>query len=386
VAQADPDDMVIVAAGTYPEIVSVDKDLVFKGANYEKSAGVNNTPRGPESVVKGFRTPGNPGTVSHSVTIDGFRIDPQGDPALLSATLQPLVWLRGGPVTQITNSVFSGGSYVANCSYTCTTMADAAFGVQSGMVSFTYNTVENFRRPVSISQAVGAPATIAGVSYNRFSGITSRAVSLAGATGVQMGPQFVGGNEFDATGRVAPSSPAAITVSNAGNTISDNVVTGFSSGVYVDLCKKFLTNDNKITNNQFNGNAGAINISVNTDGGQCISSTTEGTGGWVTGAGRINDMVITGNNFVGNTSYAVRHAAFNWGFFTAVAPTSAGPINVTCNYFGTAAGPAYAEYSYPPGTVAANPDGVIGTAAPETSLDYSPWRTAAAPAGACDGA
>ena len=41
-----------------------------------------------------------------------------------------------------------------------------------------------------------------------------------------------------------------------------------------------------------------------------------GSGGWVAGGGRINGMTITGNNFSGNTSYAIRHAAFNWGFFT----------------------------------------------------------------------
>ena len=384
VGQAVSGNTVYVAAGDYAEIVAPNKDLTFKGANAGIAAGVSPGVRGTESVVKGFRNSGNPGTISYTTTIDGFRIDPQGDTALLSATLQPLVWLRGG-TTVVENNVFSGGSFVANCTFTCTTMMDSAFTVQSGSVAFSNNTIENFRRPVTINQALGAPATSATVSGNAFTGITSRALSLAGSTGVQMGGQTVTGNSFDATGRTSPSSPAGITISNGGNVISGNTFTGFASGVYLDLCKKFVTSNNAITGNTFTGNNGGVNISVNTDGGQCVSSATEGSGGWVAGGGRINGMTITGNNFSGNTSYAIRHAAFNWGFFTSTAPTSTGPVDATCNFYGTPAAPNYASYSYPPGTVAANPDGVIGTAAPETSVNVTPWRTATAPAGACDG-
>lgn len=384
VGQADAGDTVYVAAGTYAEVVAPSKDLTFKGANAGISAGVTPGTRGPESVVKGFRNPGNPGTTSFVTTIDGFRIEPQGDSALLAATLQGLVWLRGG-TTVVSNNVFSGGAFVPDCSFNCTTMTDSAFIVQSGTVTFSNNAVENFRRPVAINQPVGAPATSATVTGNAFTGITSRAVALAGSTGVQMGGQVVTGNSFDATGRTAPSSPAGVVISNGGNTISNNTFTAFSSGVYLDLCKKFVTNANAVTGNTFTGNGGGVNISVNTDGGQCVSSTTEGAGGWVLGGGRINGMTITGNNFGGNTSYAIRHAAFNWGFFTAVAPTSTGPIDATCNFYGAPTGPNYAEYSYPPGSIAANPDGVIGTASPETSLNFTPWLSSAAPGGACDG-
>lgn len=383
-SQADPGDTVYVAAGTYPEVVVPDRDITYKGANAGVPAGTEPGTRGAESVVKGFRTPGNPGTASYSITIDGFRIEPQGDAALISATLQPLVWLRGGTSTVVQNNVFNGGDFVPDCTYTCTTMTDSAFIVQSGGVTFTANTVENFRRPVQINQALGAPATSAVVSNNSFTGVTSRALALAGATGVQMAGQTVTGNSFDATGRTAPSSPAGITVSNGGNSITGNTFTALSSGVYVDLCKKFITNDNQITGNDFLGNGGGVNISVNTDGGQCVSSATEGSGGWVVGAGRINGMVISDNNFSGNSSHAIRHAAFNWGFFTAAAPLSSG-IDATCNHYGSEDAPAYAEYSYPPGTIAPNPDGIIGTAAPEAPIDFTPWRTAPAPAGACDG-
>lgn len=101
-----PGNTVYVAAGEYAEIVAPNKDLTFKGANAGIAAGVSPGVRGTESVVKGFRNSGNPGTISYTTTIDGFRIDPQGDTALLSATLQPLVWLRGG-TTVVENNVFS---------------------------------------------------------------------------------------------------------------------------------------------------------------------------------------------------------------------------------------------------------------------------------------
>lgn len=384
--QAVAGNTVYVGAGTYPEMVSVDKALVYQGANAGQSAGASPEARGPESIVKGFRNPGNPGTTSIDVTINGFQIDPQGDAALISATAQPLVWLRGGTAgVDVSNNVFNGGPYDGACSYTCTTMTDYAFTVQSGIVTFADNGVTNFRRPVNINQPVGAPVTNAVVSGNSFTGITSRAVSLAGSTGVQMGGQAVTGNVFDATGRTT-STPAGITVSNHANTISGNTFTGFSSGVYVDLCKKFSTDDNHIVSNTFTNNSAGINISVNTDGGQCSSSTTEGTGGWVMGGGRINGLKINDNNFNGNTTYAVRHAAYNWQYWSpSGTPVSAGPIDATCNYWNSASGPTvdvHVLYTDPLVPVA---DQLVYADAPHPVFTYSPWRTAAAPGGACDG-
>ena len=254
-------------------------------------------------------------------------------------------------------------------------MTDYAFAVQSGTVSFMNNRVANFRRPVNINQVAGttiAP-THAVVAGNAFTGITSRGVSLSGATTVQMPGETVSGNTFDATGITSPSSPAGITVSNGGNTISGNTFTGLSSGVYVDLCKKFVTNGNSITSNTFSGNGAGVNISVNTDGGQCVSSATEGSGGWVVGAGRIDGLAITGNNFTGNTTYAVRYAAYNWAAQTPVAPVSNGPIDVSCNWWNSATGPAavdvHSDYHVGVAPVA---DQLVYSASPQPALDLHP--------------
>ena len=115
-------DTVHVAAGTYSEVVYVAKDISFKGANAGISAGTTPGARGAESVVKGIRTGVvgvTPGTTQRNVNIDGLAVDPQGDSALISASLQPLVWLRGGAAaTSVVNNVFSGGAFVPACSFT----------------------------------------------------------------------------------------------------------------------------------------------------------------------------------------------------------------------------------------------------------------------------
>ena len=169
-------------------------------------------------------------------------------------------------------------------------------------------------------------------------------------------------------------------VSNGGNNISGNTFTGLASGVYIDLCKKFITSNNSITGNTFTGNGLGVYQAVNTDGGQCVSSTTEGSNGWVTGAGRIDGLVVSGNNFLGNTTAGLYSSTSNWATQTANAPVSTGPISVTCNYWNSASGP----------TIATNPGGagdaitILGPNQP--AFTFSPWRTAAAPGGACDGA
>jgi PKD repeat protein len=382
VGQAVAGNTVYVGAGAYPEMVSVTKPLAFRGANVGIAGSGT---RGAESVVKGFRTPGNPGTTQVDVTIDGFQIDPQGDTALISATLQPLVWLRGGAngVT-VTNNVFDGGPTTPNCSFNCTTMTDAAFGVHSGTVDFSDNVVTDFRRPINIQQPLGAPATNATVADNVITNFTSRAVSLAGSTGVQMLGQTVSGNLISGAGYAAPSSPAGMTISNQGNTVTGNTITGVASGVYIDICKKFVMANNSIVNNTITGNGGGVNINVNSDGGQCVNSTTEGSAGWVVGGGKLDGLTITGNDLSGNTAYAIRHAAYNWGYWNAAAPAlSNGPLDASCNWYGTAAGPTVVSLGYPNSGVANVPEQVVNSDAPHAQLTTAPWLTSAG--GACDG-
>ena len=315
------------------------------------------------------------GTVSGAqlnVTMDGLSIDPQGDSTLIATGSNapvPLVSLFGGPSETVRNSVFTGGAFAPACSFTCTTNVDYAFQVQTGAVTFADNLVRNFRRPVNITTNSGGTApTVATVSGNVFSGTTSRSVALGNATGNPMPGATVTGNTFDSTGNT--SSPAGITIVNGGNTVSGNTFTGLSSGVYLSQCKKWNTDNNHITGNSFINNGVGVYVAAGLDGGQCTSSTTEGTGGWLTGGGRINGLTITGNNFTGQTSPAVYHNDWPVGVTPAI---SSGPIDVTCNWWGSAAAP---------GTGA---NGLLFAASPEPVFTATPYRTAPAPDGACDG-
>jgi hypothetical protein len=189
------------------------------------------------------------------------------------------------------------------------------------------------------------------------------------------------------TGYTAPSGPAGMTISNGGNTVSGNSFTGFSSGVYIDICKKFVMTNNHVDGNTFTANAGGVNINVNSDGGQCVSSNTEGTGGWVVGGGKLDGLTVTGNNFVGNTSYAIRDASYNWGFWNPTAPTqTAGPIDATCNWWNDEHGPTTQWISYG-ATVDPIPDQLITSNGPEAQAEWNaiPWLVDPAPGGSCTG-
>ena len=224
-------------------------------------------------------------------------------PRSSGATTQPLVWIHGGPTVSIVNNVMSGGPFVPNCTYTCTTMTDYAVTVRSGDIDISDNRIENFRRPVNVNQSTpGTPITSATVSNNVITGVTSRGISIAPSTGQNAMPGIsVTGNQVDAVGRTAPSSPAGITVSSHDNVISGNTFTGLSSGVYIDLCKKFSTQNNDVSTNTFSGNGTGLSIGVNQDGGACINGTAEGSGNWVVGGGKLDGLSVNGNTFSGNT-------------------------------------------------------------------------------------
>ena len=309
-----------------------------------------------------------------STDIDGFRIDAQGDAAYLATTATPLVSLFGGPAVNVHNNLFTGGTFAAGCSFTCTSMTDYAFQVASGTVALSNNAIQNFRRPVNIGQT-SAITTSATLSANVITGVTARGISLGASTGFSMPGVTITGNTIDATG--STSGPAGITVSNGGNIISGNTFTGVGgSGVFIDLCKKFNTNNNSVTNNTFTGSGVGVYVTASQPGSQCTTSNTEGSGGWVSGGGRINGLVVTGNNFAMGTNGLVHSTA---GFSPNAVPVSTGPVDSTCNWWGSATGP----------TNAANPTGTGATlsytVSPDPAFTFSPWSIASTPGGACTG-
>jgi len=371
VGQAVAGNTVYVAAGSYGEIVNPSKALTFKGANAGVPAGVDAAARGPESVVRGFRTSTTAIAASNNFVLDGFEVNPTSDPTLLT-NATGIINIFGGPTVSIVNNVFTGGAaFVPNCGFTCTAMGDYAMEIRGGDIDVSENRFVNWRRPLNFTQNNAAlPINGASITDNVFTGITSRAMSIGQATGqTTMGGVLVEGNQVDATGRDAvASTPAGITITNNSNQIKDNTFTDLSSGVYIQLCKKSLTQNNAVTGNAFNNNGAGVNVTTFLDTSQCNRSPTPGTDGWVIGGGTANGLQVTGNTFTGaSSSYAVR---FNPNYGTYVDVTTVGPLDATCNFYGSAAGPVGNQ-------------GIVQGPVTNAQINATPWLTSAG--GACDG-
>jgi hypothetical protein len=290
-----------------------------------------------------------------SVELDGLRIDPQGDASLVAASAVPLVWLQGGTTTLVHDSVFDGGTYASDCSYTCTTMTDAALDARSGAITVRDNLITDFRRPLNIGMtSTAAPLVSTSIVSNTFTHFTSRAIQETQATGLSSMPGVsVTQNVIDATGITGASTPAGVLLTTDHNTVSGNTITGNSSGVWIDVCKKWSTRSNTITGNTFSGNSAAVYVYDDTVyGGQCQTATVGGDADGTT----INDNNISGNGSGIGGTYLTKSPA----------PTS---LDATCNWWGASTGP-----------------NSVGADSASGALITSPWRVALAPSGACTGA
>jgi len=354
--QAVAGETIHVAAGTYPELVIVTKPLVFEGANAGKSDGAHPVTRGPESIVKGFRTPGEPHPTpdgANDVTVDGFTIDPQGDAALIAPATHHLVALFGGNDVKVINNRFDGGPWVPDCDYTCTDMTDAAVMIRSGTYEVSGNSFTDFRSPMDVDQDSAAhPVDSATITGNSFTHVTNRAIWISEYPGGPMpGTVTVSGNEFDATGWTDDSYPAAMVITEGGNTIADNTFTGFSAAVFLQVCDgtNVAGDPNAFTGNTFTDNRTGLYYFV---AGACGSTAVPAT--------------ITGNSFDGGP----------WGFDPALAKIgvrwneAGGPrpndLTAECNWWGDVAGP--------------NSPGASQTTA---GVDADPWNVT--PTGDCTG-
>ncbi len=375
IAQAATGDSVYVAAGTYPEKVLTSKALKFRGANAGVNAGIGAGTRDPESIVKSIQANG---TAFLDITVDGFRIEPQGD-ATMYSTATTLVQLVGGTTgTTIVNNVIAGhSSYIPACNFTCTVVGQQmAFGdilVRSGPTTISNNRIEKTRYGIKLTQNTALNPLVATVSNNVITEVTIQGMGIGGVTGVQQPGSTITGNAFDAVGRL--SGPGGIVITNGYNTITGNSFTDFGSGVYVSACKKWDTRGLTVDNNTFN--LAGITVESSQDGGQCIlgtGSNTEGVGSWVTGGGRVDGFNANGNSFTGTNSGARFTLEVRW---TGTMPVTPGPLDLTCNYWDSATGP----------TNSGNPSGTgrplnIG-ASPTPAITFSPWNTASG--GPCDG-
>lgn len=360
VGQATTGQTVFVSAGTYPELVIVDKALTFKGANAGVNAGVSAVvspaARGPESKVKGFRTPGEPhpnATGNFDVTVDGFAIDPQGDAALIAPNTHHLVGLFGGNNVKVINNAFDGGPWAPDCESTCTTMTDAAVMIRSGTYEVKNNSFTNFRSPMDVDQDSAAHPVVSGtISANRFTHVTNRAIWISEYPGGPLpGTITVSGNQFDATGWTGSSYPAGLVITAGGNTIANNTFTGFSSAVFLQVCDgtNVAGDTNTFTNNSFIDNRSGLQFFV---AAPCAGTTVPAT--------------ITNNRFDGGTWSGPGSLAKIGVRWNEVGGTRPNDLVAECNWWGSAAG--------------ANTAGASTTTA---GVDADPWNIT--PVGSCTG-
>ncbi|HTO01202.1 MAG TPA: hypothetical protein VL068_11050, partial [Microthrixaceae bacterium] len=300
-----------------------------------------------------------------NVTINGFTIDPQGDTGLIAPNTHHLVSLFGGTSVSVRNNVFNGGPYDSNCGYDCTTMTDAAVMVQSGTYEVKDNSFTNFRSPVDVTQFSSAhPVVSAKLTGNSFSHITNRAIWVNEYQGGPFpGVVTISNNSIDATGWTSPTwSPAGIVMTSGGNTVTDNTITGFGSGVFLQVCDgtNVANTSNSFTNNTFSANRSGIQYYVVT----------------AAGCGPVN-ATISGNSFVGLFTGVglvdVPQIGVRWnGDVGANGATAPNTLSAECNWWGVDSGPDLAGSP----TVASAAQMTLG-------VDASPWNTA--PGGPCDG-
>ena len=386
VAQAGTGDIVNVAAGAYPENVVVNKSLRFRGANAGVNAGVGAGARGPESVVKSFRSTADItsvasayGTANADVTIDGFQLDPQGDASFpfQGGTLRiGMIHLHGGSGTgtSIVNNVISGAP-----AYNPTTpsqMAVQGVSVASGTTEISHNRIQNLRYGALTLQSAGAGFSPLTATYdgNVVTGVSTQGLGSGGATGTVQPGATITGNQIDELG--GTRNPGGIVLTNSNNVVSGNTFTSLGSGVWVDICKKFQTRNNAISDNTFVNNSGGVVWGLSQPGSACQGQTgnQEGVGNWIVGGGTIDGSSVTGNSFIGNNS-AVSHGV-NWSTWSPA--ISNGTIDLTCNWWGSATGPTSATLN-PGGTG----QSIIFNQAPNLTWDFEPWETA--DGGPCNG-
>jgi hypothetical protein len=328
VAASSPGDTINVAAGVGPYVESfgINWALSLRGPNFGISP--NGGSRGAEAVVDGGGSTTIRISTTDPVTIDGFTFA-GGTAAFLDS-------YTSGNRPTIAHNIFRDqvNGFFFNESATFTfqdnylhDLTDCG-GCEGLFLAGNWNgatgTVASIRDNVWSND--GGPATnlssISGtISGNRFSFVTYYALFLANGTNVD-----IAGNTFDHT--INP----------------DLTVRTWGAGI------RFFTPSAgfgaRITNNTFTSNYVGIGVRMG-------SPTADITG---------MDVYAHQNNFVGNTAAGIRHDGL-------------GTFNATCNWWNSASGP----------TNAGNPGGTGDAVDGTGPVTFSPWLTAPAPSGACNG-
>ena len=247
---ASAGDMINVAAGTYPENITINKALTLTGAN-------NAT-----TIINGGGTGVVAQITADNVIFQGFTVQGSGttDPQT-----QAGLTLAGADNCMITGNIFTNNMN----------------GI--AMVASTGNTISN--NTVNANMAIGiALADLAGYPASTGNIISGNTVTANGAAGIYAGQD------------------------NNNNQYLTNTITGNGDGLYF-----WKSSNNTVTGNTISGNTqygvhlmGSANNNI---AGNIISGNLEGirvrTSGWPEGAYPSTPNTIFHNQITGNTNYAL---------------------------------------------------------------------------------
>jgi len=338
--KASSGDTINVAAGAYPELaagpLTVNKTLTLKGAQFGVDA---RNPRGAEAIVSDSQ---GTSVSASGVIIDGFTVENSVNQAFTGYG----IWLNPGVNgTQILNNIIQNnivGIGVAN---------------NGAQALIRHNRIQNNTQPGGASgsgiytdQFVGGPTVNnvlieenAFIGHSGFGGAIN--ISNTDAKGGVVNLE-VSANAFNLNSR------AFVLFNTHNSAIHDNTSTNSTFVGSADI--RIFDNNTELSilnNDLSNGVGHAIRVSFL---------------GFV--GGPSSDVVINDNNIglVGSVSFALTGLTVDPGSHT-------GTVDAECNWWGSNTGP----------TNTTNPGGtgeeVVGDA------DFTPWRVAPAPGGACVG-
>ncbi|MCY1139894.1 right-handed parallel beta-helix repeat-containing protein [Actinoplanes sp. Pm04-4] len=290
-----------VAPGTYAENVTIGRSLKLHGARSGQDARTRRG--GGESVING----GALATITidaDNVTVDGFTLNGPPSPGTAALVMQ-----TGKSGETIQNNVINNPGRAAS--------------ITTSRSTFTRNLVKNTPTANDGFQTNSMPVRDVTISDNTFTGPTPSTYN-ADVTFIEGDRNLtVSGNRSTGTGTLVAF------FKTTGGRVTGNTVAGKpdSSAVYIGGANSNIT----VSGNTISGAGSAIRVVNRPNSGVTITRNTlrKNQYGVNVGPGAVSGtLAVNRNSIAGNTAYGV----FN-------DPTSGGPVNATCNWWGSLTGP-----------------------------------------------
>jgi hypothetical protein len=343
-----------VAAGTYPESVTIDHALILNGSNVGVSG---NGARGAEATVNDISI------TASNVTVDGFTFATAGS----QMTINGASTLSG---VKIQNNIFSGYGSVGMPTHNAGNLL-----ITKNLFKLPLASTEAMQIKADVSTLGGCTGTV--VSDNVFTAATNNGgaeINFSCTDSASTGVTVSGNTDTGLAGADGPSFTAFSGVTN-GISVTNNNVTGTpTSGSAVFFWGSISGTALVDSNHIINGHGSAISI----HGGDSIGTDDTANSGTFT----ITNNVLSGNvrginvatgAIIPNAQVVAHNNDLSGNGTAGIAndPSNTPIVDGTCNWWGAADGPSYVG----PGS------GSHVT----TIVNASTWLTTSDLAGPCNG-